>query len=101
VSVLAPPALREALEELLFSETTTLGVRSREWARRVLERESVEVATPWGSVRVKLGRRGERLYNAQPEFEDCRRLARESGTPLKEVWGAALAAWRRERETVD
>lgn len=95
VSVLAPPERREAVEELLFRETTTLGVRSREWSRRALERESVEVTTPWGPVRVKLGRRGDRLYNAQPEFEDCRRLAHESGTPLKEVWSAALAAWRQ------
>jgi hypothetical protein len=98
VSVLAPPACRDAIEELLFTETTTLGVRSRDWARRTLERESVPVPTPWGEVRVKLGRRGERLYNAQPEFEDCQRLARESGTPLKEVWNAAIAAWRRQGE---
>jgi hypothetical protein len=98
VSVLAPPSRREAVEELLFRETTTLGVRSREWERRTLERESVSVATPWGEVRVKLGRRGDRLYNASPEFEDCRRLARDSGTPLKEVWSAAIAAWRRTRE---
>jgi len=98
VSVVAPPSRREAVEELLFSETTTLGVRSREWERRILERESVPVETPWGSVRVKLGRRGDRLYNASPEFEDCRRLAAESGTPLKEVWSAAIAAWRSRRE---
>lgn len=98
VSVLARPERREALEELLFRETTTLGVRSREWQRRALERESVPVRTPWGEVRVKVGRRGERLYNALPELEDCRRRADESGTPLKEVWAAALAAWRRGAE---
>jgi uncharacterized protein (DUF111 family) len=55
----------------------------------------VAVATPFGEVGVKLGRRGDRIYNAQPEFEDCRRRAAESGAPLKEVWAAALAAWRQ------
>jgi pyridinium-3,5-bisthiocarboxylic acid mononucleotide nickel chelatase len=45
-------------------------------------------------VRVKVGRRGGKVYNAQPEFEDCQRVASASGVPVKEVWSAALAAWR-------
>jgi uncharacterized protein (TIGR00299 family) protein len=94
ITVLAPPAWREALEEILFAETTTLGVRRQEWARRVLEREHVPVATPYGEVRVKVGRRGERVYNAQPEFEDCERVAAAAGVPVKEVWSAALAAYK-------
>jgi uncharacterized protein (TIGR00299 family) protein len=94
VSVLAEPARREALEELLFAETTTLGVRRQEWERTVLEREVVPVQTTYGPVGVKVGRRGGRLYNVQPEFEDCRRRAQERGVPIKEVWAAALAAAR-------
>jgi hypothetical protein len=95
VTVLAPPPLREALEEVLFSETTTLGVRRQEWERTVLEREWVTVATAHGAVRVKVGKRAGRVYNVQPEFEDCQRAAAESGAAVKEVWAAALAAYRQ------
>ena len=95
VTVLAEPARREALEAVLFAETTTLGVRWQEWDRTVLRRESVSVTTAYGPVRVKLGWLGERVVNAQPEFEDCQRAAQASGAPVKEVWAAALAAWRQ------
>jgi hypothetical protein len=94
VSVLAEPARRETLEEVLFTETTTLGVRRQEWDRTVLEREVVPVETPYGTVGVKVGRRGARVYNVQPEFEDCRRAADARGVAVKEVWAAALAAAR-------
>lgn len=95
ISVLATPERRQAVEELLFAETTTLGVRYQEWGRTTLEREVVVVETPYGSVGVKVGRRGGRVYNAQPEFEDCQRAAEEKGVPVKEVLSAALAAYRR------
>jgi uncharacterized protein (TIGR00299 family) protein len=94
VTTLAPLARRDAIEELLFRETTTLGVRRTEWQRSVLERETASVATAYGTVRVKLGRRGGIVYNAWPEFEDCQRLAAEAGVAVKEVLAAALAAWR-------
>jgi len=94
VTVLAPPGRREAIEELLFRETTTLGVRRQEWLRTELERETAMVATPYGPVRVKIGRRGTVVYNAWPEFEDCQRLAAEAGVAVKEVLAEALAAWR-------
>jgi uncharacterized protein (TIGR00299 family) protein len=97
VTVLCPPAGREALEELLFRETTTLGVRRQEWARTVLAREWVSVETAYGTVRVKVGRRGTEVYNAQPEFEDCQRAAEARHVPVKEVWAAALAAYRAAR----
>jgi uncharacterized protein (DUF111 family) len=95
VTVLTPAARREALETLLFTETTTLGVRRSEWERTVLDRESVAVETPYGSVRVKLARREGRVVNAQPEFDDCETRATERGAPVKEVWAAALHAWRK------
>jgi pyridinium-3,5-bisthiocarboxylic acid mononucleotide nickel chelatase len=94
VTALCEPARRAALEEVLFSETTTLGVRAQEWDRTALERDRVMVETPHGPVGIKVGRRGGRIYNAQPEFEDCRRLAEARGVAVKEVWAAALAAYR-------
>ena len=94
VTVLAEPGRREAVEEVLFRETTTLGVRRQEWQRTALERETHAVSTAYGEIRIKVGRRGGRVYNAQPEFEDCLRAAAERGVPVKEVLAAALAAWR-------
>jgi len=94
ITVLAAPGQREAVEELLFRETTTLGVRHQEWDRTTLERETVNVATAYGSIGVKVGRRGGRVYNAQPEFEDCRRAASAAGVPVKEVIAAAIVAYR-------
>jgi len=94
VTVLAEPGKREALEELLFRETTTLGVRRQEWDRTVLERDTATVETAYGAIRVKIGRRGGVVYNASPEFDDCLRAAGERGVAVKEVLAAALAAWR-------
>jgi len=94
ISVLAEPNHREAIEALLFAETSTLGVRRQEWERTVLDREVVGVETPYGRIGVKVGRRGGQVLNAQPEFEDCQRAAVERGVPLKEVFAAALAAYR-------
>ena len=94
VTVIAEPRRREPLEELLFRETTTLGVRRQEWDRTVLERETATVETAYGPIRVKIGRRGGVVYNAWPEFDDCQRAAGERGVAVKEVLAAALAAWR-------
>jgi pyridinium-3,5-bisthiocarboxylic acid mononucleotide nickel chelatase len=95
ITVLSPPESRLALEETLFRETTTLGVRRQEWQRSVLDRSFVAVTTAYGEVRIKVGRRGGRVYNAQPEWADCERAAAASGAPVKEVWAAALAAYRQ------
>lgn len=95
LSALARPERRDALEELILRESTTLGVRARECERSVLEREVLALPTSYGPIGVKLGRRHGRVYNAQPEFDDCRRAAEAHGVPIKEVQAAALAAWRQ------
>lgn len=94
VTVLAPPDRREAIADLLFHETTTIGVRWQEMSRERLERETVNVATPLGEIRVKVARRAGRIVNAQPEFEDCVRIAHAQGVPIKEVQALALQAYR-------
>jgi len=94
LTVLGPPDRREALEEVIFAETTTLGVRRQEWERTVLAREQVQVSTAYGTIGVKVGRRAGRVYNAQPEFDECQRAAVVRGVPVKEVLAAALAAYR-------
>jgi hypothetical protein len=93
LTVIAPPGLRERLASLVFTETTTIGLRYREMTRECLERETVTVQTPLGPVRFKLARRGGEILNAAPEFDDCARLARERGVPLKDVQAAATKAY--------
>ncbi|HXH06695.1 MAG TPA: nickel pincer cofactor biosynthesis protein LarC [Vicinamibacterales bacterium] len=93
VTVLAPPDRRRRLTEVLFRETTTLGVRWSEVWRERLEREIVRVPTPLGDIGVKVARLGGRIVNAVPEFDDCARIAAERGLPVKEVHARALAAF--------
>lgn len=93
LSVLAHPANEPNLVDILFAESTTLGVRIREERRRVLERRTVTVHTPWGEVRVKVAHLGDQVRNAAPEYDDCRRLAAEHHIPLKQVMQAAMSAW--------
>ena len=95
ITVLAPPERADALVELFFRETTTIGVRTWEARRRVLAREMVRVQTPYGPVQVKVARRNGRVLNAAPEFEECRRIALERGAPLKHVLAAAVAAFEK------
>ncbi|ATB43772.1 TIGR00299 family protein [Cystobacter fuscus] len=92
LSVLVESSAKEVVVDLLLRESTTLGVRSYSVERRALERDWVEVETPWGPVRVKRGLRDGVVLNAHPEFEDCRRVAESAGVPLKQVMAAALAA---------
>jgi uncharacterized protein (TIGR00299 family) protein len=92
ISILCRPTEREALSALLFSETTTLGLRCYGVSRRALVRESVRVETTYGSIDVKLARFDEGRVKAMPEYEQCRAAARAAGVPLREVEEAARAA---------
>jgi uncharacterized protein (TIGR00299 family) protein len=93
LTVVAPPGLRPALSDLIFSETTTIGLRYSEVQRECLRRELVPVDTPLGPVRFKLAFRNGRVVNAVPEFEDCAALARTHGMSVKEVQAVALHAY--------
>ena len=75
-----------ALEEILFRETTTLGVRRYPVSRHKLHRRACTVTTPWGPVQGKLGWREGGPAVFSPEYEDCARLARERGVALREVY---------------
>ncbi len=92
VSVLCPPDARDAVERLLFRETTTIGVRRHPVTRTCLERRRVTVETPYGKVGIKESRGDGGIVNRMPEFEDCLRRARECGVPVLDVQQAALAA---------
>lgn len=92
LTVLCRPEDAEAMAGLLFKETTTLGMRRREEQRMVLDREVRVVETVYGQIRVKLAGANGVRYNAMPEYEDCRRAAREHGVALRQVMEAALRA---------
>ncbi|SEL26905.1 hypothetical protein SAMN05444354_10569 [Stigmatella aurantiaca] len=95
VGVLVEGGQRETVMDTVLRESTTLGVRYHRVERHALERDWVEVETPWGPVRVKRGLRAGEVLNAHPEFEDCRQVAEKAGVPLKQVMAAALAALTR------
>jgi pyridinium-3,5-bisthiocarboxylic acid mononucleotide nickel chelatase len=83
----------DSIEKLIFRETTTLGIRRREEDRVILDRKFVIVETAFGKIRLKIASAGSDVLNAMPEYEDCRRAAREHGIPLRTAMEAALAAW--------
>jgi len=93
LTVVAAPALRAALAEIIFRETTTIGLRYSEVERDCLVREHVPVDTPVGTIRMKLAWRDGRLVNAVPEFDDCAKLAAAANLPVKEVQALAVQAW--------
>jgi pyridinium-3,5-bisthiocarboxylic acid mononucleotide nickel chelatase len=92
VRVLGRPSDLPTLAEVLLLHTSALGVRYRELERLVAERSEATAETPWGPVRLKVKQVGQRRLPA-PEYEDCARLARAAGVPLRAVYDAARAAF--------
>jgi pyridinium-3,5-bisthiocarboxylic acid mononucleotide nickel chelatase len=97
VTVVAPPARREAIAAVLFTHTTTIGVRYQEMMRDTLDREIRTIETPLGPVRFKIATRAGRVLNAAPEFDDCVRIAAERSVPIKDVQAQAMRAWLNSR----
>ena len=95
LSALVPLELEAAASELMLSETPTLGVRTRPVERYVAERHNVSMETELGVISVKVKYLGGEAVSAAPEFEDCRRVALETGIPLQEVHQRALDEARR------
>jgi uncharacterized protein (TIGR00299 family) protein len=92
LSILCERERKEALMNLLFTETTTLGVRSYEVARRALRRSIERVETQYGPIDVKVAHLNGRVVNEMPEFEQVRAAATKAGVPLKVVEDAVRAA---------
>ena len=101
LSVLSRPADRERFERLLFDETGTLGVRTTTLDRSIRARRPAVVSTPFGEIAGKVSRRSDGEREFTPEFESCREASTKFGTPMREVYRAALAAPLpgREEET--
>jgi uncharacterized protein (DUF111 family) len=96
LSILCRQAEREAMTELVFTETTTLGVRCYEVERRALEREVVRVKTSFGEIDVKVARLNGRVVNEMPEYEQCRAAAERAGVALRVVEAAVRDSLARK-----
>jgi uncharacterized protein (TIGR00299 family) protein len=95
LTVLCKPADHEKLSELVFHETTTLGIRRATVKRRTLDREIITVNTIYGPINLKIARLNGRILTATPEYEDCRTVAAELGVPLKQVLAEAMYQFQK------
>jgi pyridinium-3,5-bisthiocarboxylic acid mononucleotide nickel chelatase len=94
--VLCAPRSAAKLTQLIFAETTTLGVRRREEDRQALARRWENVRTQWGDIRIKIGSMSGSVTNYAPEYEDCRRIAAEHHVPLKAVMQEATQLYLQQ-----
>ena len=81
------------LAEIIFRETTTLGVRFYETARFKLERKNKNVKTKYGNIDVKIGKHKDAIYNIMPEYESIRGRAKQKVVPIKEVYNNAIKSY--------
>jgi uncharacterized protein (TIGR00299 family) protein len=93
LTVLCKPEDAGRLTQILFAETTTLGVRRRDEVRQTLARRWESVHTAWGDIRIKIASMNGTVTNYAPEYEDCRRIAAERHVPLKTVMNKAVEAY--------
>lgn len=98
VTILSDPENVSSLIDLVFRETTTIGVRTYDVRRKTLDRESVPVETRFGTVRMKVSRRNGSLLTATPEYDDCQVIAAERGVPLKDVIAAASFEFQKQAQ---
>ena len=94
LSVLCPEADADKFAALILIETTAFGVRRHTAERRKLRREFATARTPFGEVKVKVGKLDGQIIQAAPEFESCRQVAERAGVPVKQVYEAALRAFK-------
>lgn len=93
LTVICYPEKQSICEEILFRETTTLGIRSSIQQRSILQREIQKVSTSYGEVRVKIARKNSNITNVQPEYEDCAQLAQENNVSWREINRLAWQSW--------
>ena len=92
MSIIVDDANLSKVEDVIFDESTTFGIRKYKLNRRKLHRKLVDIQTEYGMIKVKMGMLNGCIKNITPEHEDCKRIADESGVPLKLVYNAAIKA---------
>lgn len=91
LTALVAPEKQQAITDIIFAETPSIGVRTYITERQVLDREILSVKTDFGPIRVKVARQMGSVTNLMPEFKDCVSAAKKQGVPLKVVWQTTLA----------
>lgn len=99
LQILTAPDRAQALKNILFQETTTLGIREQFCDRYALPREIHQVSTGYGQVSVKISRTPSGELKVSPEYEDCRVLALEKKVPLSKIYQAAIAGFRSGKDS--
>jgi hypothetical protein len=97
LSVLCRPSDRQKIQEILFTETSTFGIRYREIDRVTLDREVVQVQTVFGPIQIKIGKQDGKVFQVSPEFESCNAIAERSQQPLKRIYQLAIEAFWASR----
>lgn len=100
INVLVHPADEAQMVDILFAETTTLGIRRLPLETWILPRSNVHVSTRYGSIQVKIGWLKHQVRSAQPEYEDCRQAAQAVGVPIRQVYEEALRVFEKEHDHV-
>jgi len=98
VNALCAPKDATTIKRILIEETSTFGLRTSMVMKKAIEREVIEVETPWGKVRVKVGRESNHITSVSPEFSDCARIAGEQRVPVKEVFRKAQSLAQEQLE---
>ncbi len=96
LTVICHPEAVDGCETILFQETSTLGIRRSQQQRHALAREIRTIETPHGPVRIKVAWHQGRVINAQPEYEDCARLAQQQERPWQEIHQSAIQSWQQQ-----
>ena len=91
IQVIGKPHQKDRLMEILFQESTTLGVRYQMMQRKILAREEAEIDSPWGKMKVKKISRPDGLFQLLPEYDSCRKIALEKGLPIKDVYAWVIS----------
>jgi len=93
LTVLCQSEAARQMRDIIFAETSTIGIRTRQERRDCLEREIIPVSTQWGAVRIKQSSLNGKVMHFSPEYEDCRRIAQEHSVALKEVQQEAISRY--------
>ena len=98
LTVLSKPEDAQELTRIIFTETSTLGVRRRDEQRQTLARNWITVSTRWGDVRLKVASMNGTVTNYAPEYEDCRKIAAQHHVPLKSVMQEAMQGYFKKTQ---
>lgn len=97
ISVIVSDENLKNVNGVLLEQTTTLGVRMFDAEREILDRKTEEISTQWGKIKVKIGMINGKMVNFAPEYEDCKRIAKETNVPLKEIYQKICAEFERRK----